>query len=786
MKEKSTYGLKPEQLERLLSIGSEEKKTDALQSQGSTQPQIEGYEILGKLGEAGQGQIWRALQLSTNRQVALKVPIAGLISSDKALARFEREVELAASLKHPNITQIHDSGIQHGIYYYAMDLIEGMQLDEYVKQHNLTIRQVLELMRTICLAVQHAHQNGVIHRDLKPSNIIVTEDGRPYIVDFGLAKNLLKDDLFVSIDGEAAGTPAYMSPEQAAGHIDKLDTRTDVYSIGVILFTLLTGESPHDLSGSRIEVMRRIAQEQVRRPRKISPQIDKDLEFLLLKALDNEPDRRYMTAGEMARDIENYLQGAPLIAGPPGTLYRLKKFVRRHKALVGGVAAVLIVSVIGTVVSVIFALDKAKALEQQARALARNKAIAIFLNDDILVPFAGENFKPANIREVFDAAAEKLGTRFKDYPLLEADMRFKFGSIYTFQFGDYDAALSSLNRAIEIKQREPGGNPYATINWLGLLYVEMGKYREAEGTFRELVKSLEERHEQGKGGLGPLYYAAKSHLGGVCLLLGRYDEAEPYICEAPLHPWWEKGHWREALYVGRIAGLRRAQGRYEEAKQIYNNLLQASQSFEKTEYWNLMKGLGITYTLEGNLKEAEPLLENALEGARNELGEKHMNTVNFKIALAVLRTKQGRHTDAELLFDQALRNMQNRLDEDHPRSLEAKSHFGVLCREQGQYDEAEEILSNVIQNQSKKLGEDHPDTLESMHELAVLYKEQTRYDEAEPLLLAAVNGRIKKLGLQHPHTLESIDNLIELYEAWNKPKQAVQWRAKLAAIENGK
>jgi tetratricopeptide (TPR) repeat protein/Tol biopolymer transport system component/predicted Ser/Thr protein kinase len=376
MEKKSTYGLTPEQLGRLLSVASKEAdpvdsvsedKSGKAKTPGPAgrSPQIKGYEILGKLGEAGQGQIWRALQVSTSREVALKVPRAGLISSEKALARFEREVEVAAALKHPNIAQIHDSGIHQGIYYYAMDLIEGMPLDEYVKKNDLSQRQILELMQIICQAVQHAHQNGVIHRDLKPSNIVVTEDGQPYIVDFGLAKNLLEDDsaLTVSTDGEVAGTPAYMSPEQAAGHTDKLDTRTDVYSLGVLLFALLTGEYPHNLSGSRLEVMRRIAEEQVRRPRKVCPRIDNELELLLLKALNNDPDRRYSTAGEMASDIDNYLRGAPLTAGPESGIYHIKKFMRRHRTFVAAAAMIVLTTFAGFVVSTAMYFRAQRALE---------------------------------------------------------------------------------------------------------------------------------------------------------------------------------------------------------------------------------------------------------------------------------------------------------------------------------------------------------------------------------------------------------------------------------------
>ena len=296
-------------------------------------PKIKGYEILGMLGEAAQGRVWRARQLSTRREVALKMPQADLLHSRQAMARFAREIELAARLNHPNIARIYDSGLCEGRYYYAMELIEGVPLDEYVDQNTLSVRQTMGLMLTVCEAIQNAHQHGVIHRDLKPSNILVTHEGRPLVVDFGLARTILDAGSFetLSADGEVTGTPAYMSPEQATGQHSQLDTRTDVYSLGVILYQLLTGTFPYDVHTSTLETLENIRESEPIRPSRFVRRLDRDVQAIVLKALAKDPADRYQSAAEIVDDIRHWLAGEPVQARSHGSAYLLRRILARQR-----------------------------------------------------------------------------------------------------------------------------------------------------------------------------------------------------------------------------------------------------------------------------------------------------------------------------------------------------------------------------------------------------------------------------------------------------------------------
>lgn len=284
--------------------------TTALSGESSTDfPKIVGFQVLGPLGQGGMGTVWKAIQLSTRREVALKLMSERVFASKHAALRFQREVELAAKLDHPHIAAIHEAGMHKGIYFYAMRLVRGLPLDQHIQREKLGHRAILALMQIVCDAVGHAHELGILHRDLKPSNVMVDEKGRPFVLDFGLAKALgeAEADVSTTHEGDIVGTPAYMSPEQAQGHIQDVDTRTDVYALGVMLYTLLGGRHPMDLTGSRFEVLERIVRQEIKPLRQVSSDVDPKIEAVVMKSLSKDRAKRYADGAELASVIRKYL-----------------------------------------------------------------------------------------------------------------------------------------------------------------------------------------------------------------------------------------------------------------------------------------------------------------------------------------------------------------------------------------------------------------------------------------------------------------------------------------------
>ncbi len=307
-------------------------------------PEIPGYEVVKLIGRGGMGVVYKAIQSSTRREVALKLLLEGPLASEQSRKRFEREIALAAQLKHPNIIPIYDSGSCDGRMYYAMEYVRGAALGAYVKTHRLDVRGRLALFNKVCAAVRHAHQRGVVHRDLKPTNILIDGDGAPHVLDFGLAKAAGLEDMQASVTAQIVGTPAYMSPEQAVGDPGGIDIRTDVYSLGVILYELLTDSMPYPTDVPIGKLLDHIAHTEAEPPYRYNRKIDAELSAILLAALEKAKDARYQSLDVLMGDITRYLAGEPISVRPASGLYLLKKAVWKHRLALGVAAVLLLIS----------------------------------------------------------------------------------------------------------------------------------------------------------------------------------------------------------------------------------------------------------------------------------------------------------------------------------------------------------------------------------------------------------------------------------------------------------
>jgi len=737
-------------------------------------PELPGYEITRCIHEGGQGIVYEARQLSTNRTVAIKLLLHGQYASRQQRRRFEREIDLVAHLDHPNIVPVFDSGLtDDDRLFLVMRYVDGAPLNRYIAEQSPPIPRILELFAKIARAVGYAHQRGVIHRDLKPNNVLIDADGEPHLLDFGLAKP--QEDLgdahrsMQTQAGEFIGTLAYAAPEQVSGDPLAIDVRSDVYALGVILFEALTGQHPYPIDGRLADIVRSILEREAVRPSSIRRGIDDELDTIVAKMLGKKKERRYQSVAGLLRDLANYETGRPIEAKGDSTFYVLRKTLRRHRVPVAAACIVFLALIAATVVSTVFwrqsALEgrrAADALKQAELEADKASAINTFLLDMLASVDPGRQGRDVTVREVLDGAVELVDESLSDQPRIEVAVRHTIGNTYR-ALGLSDAAEGQVKRAVDISTNIAGEEDPATLgamSVLGLIYAEQGRFTEAEAL---LLRTLE-LQRQVLGEEDPRTLATLNNVGLLYFRQGRRDEAEPI---------WRRTlelrrrilgaeHPETLLSISNLGWLYSNQGRFEEAETLIGSAYELRKRTLGAEHPDTLKAgtnLGYLYNRIGRYEDAERRLEEIHRAQCRVLGEEHPDTLFTLNCLAWAHNQQAEYEEAEPLYIEALAQYRRVFGDEHPFTLHAMNDLAVLYDRSKQVDKALPLAIETIEIRRRVLGADHPDTLASMNNLAVLYQQQDRLDEAEALYEEALAIRRRVLGEEHPETLSSMYNL---------------------------
>jgi tetratricopeptide (TPR) repeat protein len=717
-----------------------------------------------------------------------------------------------------------------------MELVGGIKITDYCEQNRLTTRERLDLFMQVCRAVQHAHQKGVIHRDIKPSNVLVaTQDGVPVpkVIDFGIAKatqGKLTDQTVFTAFEQFLGTPAYMSPEQTQlGGLD-VDTRSDIYSLGVLLYELLTGKTPFDtkeLLAAGLEAMRRAIQEKEpptpstrlaqerAATRSTSPgkseignrksEIDRDLDWIVMKCLEKDRARRYETANGLARDIERHLENEPVVAGPPSRLYRFQKMVRRNKATTIATALILLVLVLGILGSTWQAFRARKA-EQQARRsqaketkerqkaqteAAKSEQVAQFLKDMLqsVGPAKARGRDTTMLREIMDKTAEGLGTGLTNQPEVELELRDILGTIY-YQLGlykqmeqmvqgslrlarahsgqdslavaraleqlaeadwclaDYDPAEKAARESLAIRQRLLGkehADIANSLNTLGLVFRSKGLLTEAEGIFRDalvMARSTETNREALAMVIANLGQTILEQAGSIVA-----GQAGPGGSEAKLA-------LAEAL-LNEALGIRRTELGNDHPDTIMTLELLGS-------------------VLEKQLREAEAeaVFREVLTMQKKVLGNEHVDVAVAMNSLATALYYQDKFADAETVYRESLAIERKLRNPDHPEVASVIGNLANVQNRQGKLAESEQSYREVLDLLRKRLGDDHPQVATCRYNLALTLTSEGKHAEAEQLLLQAMPIMQSVFGQESPGVATLLNHLGEAQAGQKKLTEA--------------
>lgn len=768
--------------------------------------QIGPYRLLKIIGEGGMGEVWLAEQKTPiHRTVALKLIKTGM-DTKAVVARFESERQALALMDHPNIAQVYDaSSTPEGRPYFVMEYVPGLPITEYCDKHCLSMQERLAVFMQVCDGVQHAHQKAIIHRDLKPSNVLVVErDDKPVpkIIDFGLAKamarRLTEKTMFTEL-GVLVGTPEYMSPEQADLDERNVDTRTDVYSLGVILYELLVGALPFDsqaLRAAGLDAILRVIREQeplkpstkVRQmgessaasaekrkeePRSFARRLQGELDWITLKALEKDRARRYGTPSELSADLARYLHDEPVLAGPATAAYRVRKYAARHRFGLAAVAAVLLLLAGFTMVQAVELRRVRQERDRADRERDRANRVTEFMTRMFKVSDPGEaRGNSITAREILDKASSEIDTGLNKDPELQAQMMYNMSTVHR-NLGLYPIAETQLKRVIDIRTRVLGpdnANTLMATDALAFLLHLEGQSARAETIERQNL-ALERKL------LGPENQAtlsAMNNLGAIVLATGHREEAAQIDRDAAdlerrvLGP--EAPSTLSTL--NNLAMVLRLQGRLPEAEKTFREVYETRRRVQGPDHPDTLMAQG-NYALvladEARFPEAEKLDRELLDTRLRVLGPEHPDTLFSTNNLADVLVSEGKYPEAEKLNRDTLATRIRVLGPEHPETLVSLSNLARLLAGEEHWPEAEKLFAQVLETRKRVLGPEHPDTIKAMVDLMAVLGQQHKYAECDKLGHQTLALGRRVLGDKDPLVAMLLFNLglLEAYQGRN-------------------
>ncbi len=772
---------------------------------------IDRYKLVRKIGEGGFGTVYLAEQVEpVRRQVALKIIKPGM-DTKQVVARFEVERQALAMMDHPHIARVLDAGsTEAGRPYFVMELVKGVTITKYCDDNHLTTDARLELFIRVCGAVQHAHQKGIIHRDLKPSNVMVTlRDGKPVpkVIDFGVARatsqRLTEKTVFTEL-GQLIGTPIYMSPEQAELTGLDVDTRTDIYSLGVLLYELLVGTTPFDLKRLReagfAEIQRIIREEEPPKPstrlsslteeatdiakhRKIEPAalgriVRGDLDWIAMKALEKDRTRRYETADGLALDIRRHLGNEPVTAGAPSASYRAVKFIRRHRV---GVTAAILVScalVLGAAGTTYQAFRARGAEARATRHLEVQRAVTAILRSTLTSPNPDVDGADVRVVTVVDRTARQLPALAEGQPEVEAAVRAIIGETYL-NLARFDEAEPNLKRALELRKELYGEDHLdvaESLFQMGRLLRERDDLDAAEASYRRSL-AIREQH------LGPRHalVGLTAHSVGIVLLReSKLEEAEAYLRRS-LDTGRCEGATRDPecattmTVLGKLLGRR---GEYDDAEPLHREALAIYRGTHGNEHITVARALGNLASLLGRmnrLDDAEDAAREALAIGHAAYGGNEIARASDLTVLAAILNKKKEHAEAEALLEEALSIYVSVYGESHSYVAGVRLRLAEVRDDRGESEAAAKSFQDVVNMYIGAHGADDWRVAVARSRLGACLTGLERYEEAERNLLSA--HAVLSAGGYLPKAGEAASRLSDLYDAWQKPESAAKWRA---------